>query len=82
MKKIIGLMALAIILVGCGSSTKTYETVENNITVDEPYEVPGGTAIIIDSSNDATVTQENQTITIDCGGTCGDITVGLPVDQE
>ena len=77
--KYILLAIIAMMLVGCGSSTKTYDVVENNITIDEPYEIPGGTAIIIDGSDEATVTQENQTITIDCGGSCGDITIGLPI---
>ena len=76
---ILSLVAI-LALNGCGSDTKTYETIENNITVDEPYEIPGGTALIIDGSDGAVVTQENQTITIDCGGSCGDITIGLPVE--
>ena len=73
------LLIASVLLVGCGSGSKTYDVVENNITVDEPYEIPGGTAIIIDGSDKATVVQENQTITIDCGGTCGNITIGAEV---
>ena len=75
------MVALSLMVVGCGSTNKTYETVENNITVDEPYTVPDGLAVIIDGSNGATVNLEQDTIIIDCGGTCGDITIGNQVEQ-
>ena len=34
---------------------------------------------ILDGSDNATVVVDNQVITIDCGGSCGDITIGIPV---
>lgn len=79
--KIIFLIATAFAIVGCGSSSKTYDVVENNITIDEPYPIPGGAAVIVDGSTDTTVTQDNQQIVIDCGGSCGDITIGIPVNN-
>ena len=77
---LVSALTLGFLFTGCGSSDKTYTTIESNIT--EPYDVPGGTAIIVDGSEGATVSQENQTITIDCGGTCGNITVGVPVENK
>lgn len=78
------LLPLALILSACGSSNKTYETIENNISIDEPYEVPGGTSIIVDGATDSMITSniENNQYIIDCGGSCGDITIGIPVDEK
>ena len=77
MSKLI-LVALATLLIATGcNGSKTYTTTENNVTVDEPYEVPDGLAIIVDSSDNATIMVEETTITIDCGGVCGDINIGL-----
>ena len=76
---ILSLVVGAVALVGCGSTDKTYNTYEANIT-DEPYEIPGGDAIIIDSSDNATITRTDTTIGIDCGeGGCGDIRIGAEV---
>jgi len=73
------LVALATLLIATGcNSSKTYTTTENNVTVDEPYEVPDGLAIIVDSSDNATIMVDEDIITIDCGsGGCGDINIGV-----
>lgn len=78
--KYLVLAIMAMLLVGCGSD-KTYNTYETNATVEEPYPVPDGMAIIVDDTTDSEVytNLENTEITIDCGGTCGDITIGVPV---
>lgn len=73
----------ALLLIGCGSGSKTYNTLEENVTVEEVYEVPSGTSIIVDSSSGTTITQDNQVITIDCSaGSCGDISIGVPQEES
>jgi len=73
------LLIASLLLIGCGSTTQSYDITEHNITVDEPYEIPGGLAIIVDNSDEAVVTVDATTITIDCGGSCGDISIGSEV---
>lgn len=82
MKYLLLAVVCVIGLAGCGSDTKTYETIENNITVEEPYQIPEGLAVIIDGSDDAVVTVDQDTIIIDCGaGGCGDVTIGSEVPE-
>lgn len=74
---------LAVFLSACGSSTtyETVETIEPNSTIEEPSYVPGGLAIIVEESENSAVTVDENIITIDCGGSCGDITIGIPITE-
>lgn len=79
MKRMIVLSILVFGLVGCGSDTTTYvETPVENL--EEPGIIPKGDAIIVDGGESVTVTSSS--VIIDCGGGCGDVTVGTEIIDD
>lgn len=78
--KYLVLVLMALGLTACGSGSKTYSTYEENITIEEPYVVPDGMAIIVDHTEGSSVgiDYDNNQYVIDCGGVCGDISIGVP----
>ena len=78
--KYILMIAMTLLVVGCGTNTKTIET-----QVDVPIEVPvpNNGAIAIGGNDNTVVTRTNEGVYIDCGdGGCGDVTLQLPDAEE